>query len=177
MSKRQFQELCELHPYYKGRWGYYSEAIDMLLRREVAPADVLEIGPAMIPLVAGSQVMRLEKPSPHVMAESPTYMWDARKTPWPIGDKRYGAVVALQVWEHLDGRQREAFQEVKRVSRFAVLSFPYKWQCPHDPVHHNIAEDMIAKWTHNHTPRRMAIIPDDESPKLLRIVCSFVFDE
>ena len=176
MTEDQFQELCQLHPYYKGRWGYYSAAIEILRRGGFAAGDVLEIGPAMVPRVAGSQVMRLYKPSPHVKAPAPTYVWDARKTPWPIGDKRFAAAAALQVWEHLDGHQAQAFAELRRVARFAVLSFPYKWQCPKDPVHHNIGDEQIAAWTLNHPTVDREIVPDDEVPKLLRLVCSFSFD-
>jgi hypothetical protein len=36
MTRRQFQDSCDLHACYKGRWGYYAEAIDTLIRREVA---------------------------------------------------------------------------------------------------------------------------------------------
>jgi hypothetical protein len=176
MTRDQFLELCRQHPYYKGRWGYYSAAIEILRREGFEPADVLEIGPAMVPLVAGSQVMRLGRPSPHVRTPAPTYVWDARQTPWPIGDRRYAAAAALQVWEHLDGRQPQAFAELRRVARFAVLSFPYQWHCPNDPVHHGIGDEQIARWTMDHPMRDRQVVPDDDVPKLLRIVCSFEFD-
>ena len=175
MTHEQYLELCQQHPYYKGRWGYYSAAIEILRREGFAAPDVMEIGPAMVPLVAGSQVMRLDKPSPHVRSPAPTYVWDVRQTPWPIGDKRYAAAAALQVWEHLDGRQSAAFAELRRVARFAVLSFPYKWTCPKDPVHHGIDDARIAAWTMDHPTRDRLVVPDDDVPKLLRLVCSFEF--
>ena len=131
----------------------------------------------MVPLVAGCQVMRLDKPSPHVKVPAPTYVWDARQTPWPIGDKRYAAGAALQVWEHLDGKQAAAFAELRRVARFAVLSFPYKWNWPKDLVHHNIDDERIAQWTLNHPMKDRLVVPDDEVPKLLRLVCSFSFGD
>jgi hypothetical protein len=175
MTREQYLDLCQQHPYYKGRWGYYAAATEILEREAPAAADVLEIGPAMVPLVSGSQLMRLDKPSPHVKAAAPTYVWDVRQTPWPIGDKRYAAAAALQVWEHLDGRQPAAFAELRRVARFAVLSFPYKWNCPNDPLHHAIGDDQIAAWTLAHPMRDRLIVPDDDVPKLLRLVCSFEF--
>jgi hypothetical protein len=173
MTHEQYLDLCRQHPYYKGRWGYYSAAIEILRREGFAPGDVLEIGPAMVPLLPGSQVMRLSHPSPHVRSPAPTYVWDARKTPWPIGDGRYAAAAALQVWEHLGGRQREAFAELRRVARFAVLSFPYQWNCPNDPIHHAIGDEQIARWTMDLPMRDRVIVPDDDVPKLLRVVCSF----
>ena len=173
MTRKQFDELCKLHPYYRGRWGYYSAAMT-ILRREGC-REVLEIGPASVPLVPGSQVMQFHKASPHVRTASPTYVWDATQTPWPIGDKRYDAVVALQVWEHLQGRQQAAFAELRRVARFAVLSFPYRWKAAKTDAHHDVTDDTIATWTMGHPIKDRVLVPDDESPKLLRIVCSFAF--
>src|SRR5688572_10992156 len=122
MTHEQFLELREKHTYYKGRWGYYSAAMEILKREGYT--NVLEVGPAAVPMVPGSQIMQSPKASPHVRGEPATYLWDAGQAPWPIGNKRYDAVVALQVLEHLGDRQ-SAFREMRRVARFAVLSFPY----------------------------------------------------
>ena len=179
MTQEDFKQLCNLHPYYQGRWGYYAAAIEILRRERRTDSDghdVLEIGPAMIPLVAGCQVMQRPVVSKHVESNSPTYLWDAGQTPWPIGTKRFAAAAALQVWEHLQGRQKEAFAELRRVSRFAILSVPYRWHCPADPVHHNITDETIAGWTQNHPMRDRIVVPDDLAPKTLRLVCSFAFD-
>lgn len=175
MTRQQFDELCRLHSYYRGRWGYYSAAMSILERE--GGREVLEIGPAAVPLVPGGQVMQFHKASPHVRVASPTYVWDATKTPWPIGDKRYDAAVALQVWEHLQGKQREAFAELRRVARFAVLSFPYRWRGSKDKsaAHHDVTDETIAAWTLGHPMKDRIVVPDDESPKLLRVVCSFAF--
>ena len=59
--------------------------------------------------------------------------------------------IALQVWEHLGNKQSRAFREVMRISRSAVLSFPYDWDCPKGnanyPEHHRIDEELIGDWT------------------------------
>lgn len=175
MTREQFNELCTLHPYYRGRWGYYAAAISILERENVR--EVLEIGPALVPLVPGSQTMQFHKASPHVRVAAPTYLWDAGQTPWPIGNKRYEAAIALQVWEHLQGRQQQAFAELRRVSRFAVLSFPYKWKETKEAAHHNITDETVAAWTLHHPMKDRLVVPDDESPKLLRLVCSFAFGD
>ncbi|HEX8910839.1 MAG TPA: hypothetical protein VF796_00670 [Humisphaera sp.] len=173
MTREQYLELCQRNPYYKGRWGYYAAAADILKREGIT--NVLEVGPAAVPIVPGSQLMMSPKASPFLRGEPPTYLWDATQTPWPIGTKRYDAAVALQVLEHLGERQREAFKELKRVSRFVVLSFPYRWNAPKDPVHHNIDDAKITRWTMGAPMKDRLVIPDDESPKLLRLVCSFAF--
>ena len=80
---------------------------------------------------------------------------DIGKAPWPARDGEYDLVVALQVWEHLEGRQRQAFAEARRVGRRVLLSLPYLWQCPGD-CHHGIDDDMIFGWT-GERPAKMAV--------------------
>jgi hypothetical protein len=174
MTREQYLALCQKHPYYKGRWGYYSAAADIIKREGFT--QVLEVGPAAVPLVEGAQLMVYPKASSHVKGDPATYLWDAMQTPWPIGAKRYDAVVALQVLEHLGEKQRDAFKEMRRVARFAVLSFPYRWNTPKDPIHHNIDDTKITRWTMNLPMVDRIVVPDDESPRLLRLVCSFRFD-
>src|SRR4051812_39486596 len=176
MTHEQFLGLCRQHPYYKGRWGYYSAAMQIL--RRVGSPNVLEGGAAAVPLVPGSQVMQRPGASACVRGEHPaTYLWDAGQTPWPIGGKRYDAVVALQVMEHLGDRQAAVFREMRRVARFAVLSFPYRWQTPNDPVHHDIDDTTIVRWTLNHPMTDRLVVPDDDAPRMMRLVCSFAFGE
>lgn len=57
---------------------------------------------------------------------------NATEKPWPIANKQYDLFIALQVWERLDNKQSRAFREVMRVSRAAILSFPYLWDYPRD---------------------------------------------
>ena len=78
-------------------------------------------------------------------------------------NKEYDMFIALQVWEHLVGRQREAFNEVMRISKMAILSFPYMWNCPEDnanyPEHHMIDEKIISEWTLGVEPMKIVKIP------------------
>jgi hypothetical protein len=41
-----------------------------------------------------------------------------------VADNAYDLFVALQVFEHLGTSQREAFREVRRVARHAIISLP-----------------------------------------------------
>jgi hypothetical protein len=67
-----------------------------------------------------------------------------------IPDKYFDCFVALQVWEHLENHE-QAFNEVMRISKTAILSFPYRWTHS-DKQHNNIDESVIAKWTCNIPP-------------------------
>ena len=165
MAQEDFAQLMQLDGlYYAGRWEYYREVV-ALIRGEVV-AKVLELGPSVMPVVKDADVM--VKPEndtwrrPAVRAPR-EYLHDATVTPWPIGDREYDLFVALQVWEHLAGKQREAFAEVKRIARMAILSFPYLWDCPKDnrnyPEHHMIDERIIADWTLDLEPVQVIRIP------------------
>jgi hypothetical protein len=150
-----FQNLLtsSLGKYYEGRWAYYSEVTDIIRANEDI-SKVLELGPSFQTIVKNCDIM--VKPENDVWGRpekfvAKEYDHDATVTPWPIKDKEYDLFIALQVWEHLDGRQKEAFKEVMRISKMAILSFPYMWDCPKDnanyPEHHMIDEKIIADWT------------------------------
>ncbi len=82
-----------------------------------------------------------------------SYIQDARVTPWnKIKDKQYDMFVALQVFEHLGPKQSEIFTEIKRISKHAIISIPYLWNCPHDLEHHMVDDEKINKWTNNTKP-------------------------
>lgn len=149
--------------YYIGRWEYYKVVIDMIHRQN--PKTVLELGPGQHTIVKGCDVMLRPgddswgKP---VNAVGQTYLHDATEKPWPISDKWYDLFIALQVWEHLSNKQSRAFREAIRISKAAILSFPYLWDCPKDnanyPEHHDIDEELIADWTLNLEPKEMVRI-------------------
>lgn len=135
----EFVILQEKDPYYNGRWEYFKEVIDIIKKDQ--PQSVLELGANTFPIVKESDSMDKNPWLPRL-----TYHHDANTFPWPIKDSKYDLFIALQVWEHLGSKQKEAFKEVMRISRRAILSFPYKWNCPGD-IHHNIDERRIAEWT------------------------------
>ena len=80
-------------------------------------------------------------------AEGRRIVADATKTPWPIDDKAYDLFVALQVFEHLGTHQPEAFREVRRVARNAILSLPIDWVMA-DPrnCHHGLTHEQVLAW-------------------------------
>ena len=151
ITRSEFQRARAQHRYLKSRWDYYREAIAMAQR--LAPRRVLEIGCRHTPLFPGSD--RLD-----YMAEfKPTILHDATVVPWPIADRAYDLVIALQVWEHLGTRQREAFSELPRIARFAILSLPYKWRRRSNPSHSGIDDVVVSRWSGGLRPLETVQLP------------------
>lgn len=140
MTYSEFEELRKQDPYYrKGRWRYLKEVIGIITKESFN--SVLELGAYKQPIVHGSDIMDVHPHLPNL-----TYLHDATKIPWPVEDSKYDLFIALQVWEHLKDKQKEAFKEVIRISKMAILSFPLNWNCPGN-YHHNITEEKISEWT------------------------------
>jgi len=150
ITKEEFDNAYGKDPYLKDRWSYFSKVIEIL--NEEKPVTVLELGScggaAPFTMIKESDTFDIRKD----LYDNLTYEWDATRTPWPIENNKYDMFIALQVWEHLGQKQVEAFKEVMRISRSAILSFPYMWNCPKD-VHHMIDDKKIAEWTLNIRPK------------------------
>src|SRR4030042_4862179 len=135
------------------RWEYMSWVIEKL--KKMGAESICEAGVSRMPLNDLSYII-----------EYPDY--DLNKTPYSIKNRATGEVydspnnkifdcfVALQVWEHLD-KQEKAFREVMRISKSAILSFPYKWTSG-DMRQRKIDEKVIAKWTCDVKPETVKII-------------------
>ena len=93
---------------------------------------------------------------PHVDPAVHMTIHDATLAPWPVGDKAYDVFIALQVFEHLRDRQREAFLEVRRIARHAVISLPIDWEMD-DPTncHHRIPNERVLSWFAPIVPTRV----------------------
>lgn len=162
MSRGDFNRLKKQDSYYnERRWKYLREVIRIVKRER--PRSILELGPYKAPVVQGSDMMDRD-----VYFDNLTVQHDATQIPWPQEDKQYDMFIALQVWEHLEGKQQDAFKEVMRVSRQAILSFPYNWDCPGD-CHHGITRDTIHEWT-------LGIEPEEIIDVHRRIVYYWRFD-
>ncbi|MFH1877454.1 MAG: hypothetical protein ABH883_01425 [Candidatus Omnitrophota bacterium] len=147
LTYSEFRKVKKLDSYYRARWSYFSAALDII--KKEPHGKVLELGPRSAPLVKGSDIMDIYRHGPRI-----TYIHDAKNTPWPQRDKEYDMFIGLQVWEHLGDRQKDAFKEVMRIARSAVISFPYKRYSPED-CHHNIDEHIINEWTLGLMPERV----------------------
>ena len=170
IQKEDFLALQLQDPYYEGRGGYFAEAIDMVKRipgvDEFQPSDVLEIGPYRLPIVPGCDVMDNMSHGLPV-----THKHDASETPWPIETGRYRLMIALQVWEHLGSKQREAWQEARRVADWAVVSVPYMWPESTGLDHAHIDLLTMDRWTRQKA-RLHQLILSPLAP-LYRLVCLY----
>lgn len=122
------------------RWEYLSQAAEQL--KKIPNERVLEIGVYKMPVTTHSDVMDLT----NCDIAKTMYKQDATKTPWKIQDKAYDVVIANQVMEHLEGKQRQTWGEIARVADYAIVSIPYMWNCPQVPDHHQIGEEHIKEW-------------------------------
>ena len=155
------KEVLARGRYWAGRWPYHEAAIRMAM--SVNPHSVLEIGTKGGPAFHDSDTMGLED-SAHIahITHNCTHI------PWPGGN--WDVVMALQVWEHLEGGQRVAMAEaLRRANRAVVLSFPYMW-AGGDANHRGITDGTIAGWALDIEPTEHVII-DNPSPRYSRMVC------
>lgn len=132
------------------RWKYISRVIE--LAKEIKPRSVIE---------AGTSGIMLSKPDLTNIEQYETttdFCGDLNIVPFGISpeDSTYDLFIALQTWEHLDN-QAEAFREVMRISKAAILSFPYKWKHG-DNRHRGIDENKIAEWTCGIKPKKTELI-------------------
>ena len=156
ISYNDFKELLDSphREYYLGRWEYYKEVINIIQQTEIE--KVLELGPGFLPIVKEADVMLSPEEDHFGRPEHITgkiIVHDATIKPWPIPDKQYDLLIALQVWEHLDNKQTRAFREVQRISKRAILSFPFEWiggkEKPSHRAHRGIDKELIDDWTLN----------------------------
>ena len=157
LTEPEFDEMAARFPYYKGRWGYMSAALaqaSTLIRRH-GVRTALELGAPVRPILVGADVMDI-KARPELDPSVPMTIHDATQAPWPVGDKAYDLFLALQVFEHLRDRQPEAFREVRRVARHAIISLPIDWEMD-DPknCHHRIPEERVLSWFAPVVPTRV----------------------
>ena len=113
------------------------------------------------------------KSAPGLRAEGRRISHDATLVPWPVEDKAYDLFVAFQVFEHLGVHQAEAFLEVRRVARHAILSLPIDWVMA-DPTncHHLVSEQTVLGWFAPVVPTRIAVGNPGHRKRLL-----FVFED
>ena len=157
LTRPEFAQIAAAFPYYNGRWGYMSAALgqaSMLIQRHHL-TTALELGAPVRPIIVGADVMDI-KARPELDPTIPITIHNATQAPWPVEDKAYDLFVALQVFEHLRDRQREAFLEVRRVARHAIISLPIDWEMA-DPrnCHHRISNERALSWFAPISPTRV----------------------
>lgn len=141
------------------RWKYSEIVVNEL--KKINPKTAIEMGTNKMSLMSFSDsiALEIETVDPDNL-NNRNYIFDATKTPWDIPDKEYDVFVALQVLEHLGPNQPLVFEEIKRISKYCIISLPYKWDCPEDVEHHMIDDDKIKEWTLGYTPYHSEVISE-----------------
>lgn len=171
LKNHEIVALGAAEPYYRPRRVYLSAAgdvaRDLIERRGLRSA--LELGPHLRPLIVGADVMDVVDRSA-LQAEGRRVIHDATVAPWPFADKSYDLFVALQVFEHLGDRQPEAFREVRRIARNAVVSLPIDWVMA-DPAncHHRLSNERALSWFAPVVPTRIVVGNGGHRKRLLYV--------
>ena len=135
------------------RWQYMSKVID--IAKEICPyGAIIEAGASGIPLNDRSYLFDYPK---HDLNVTPYKIYFSDDMVDNIPNKSFDLFIALQTWEHLD-KQQDAFREVMRISKAAILSFPYKWGKGHDKRHTGIDDKKISEWTCGVKPVKTMLI-------------------
>jgi len=152
---------------WEGRWKYMHPVIKEI--PSLKPVSIVQLGNNFKILELGAYKINLTNISDNMDLEydfidpdnrnNKMYIQDAINLPWNIENKYYDVFIALQVFEHFENeKQSEVFKEVMRVSKNAILSFPYKWNKPDDLIHHMIDDYTIKRWTNGVTPEKVIYI-------------------
>ena len=150
-TKQDYLDQVERDSYFAGRWEYFRAVYDIVAGME--PDTILEAGTNGYPLFQGSSTVDV--------VEGRANMTFDLTQPWPLTDGSMDLFIALQVWEHLEGKQLQATREMMRVCRRAILSMPYCWTDPADTTHYMLTDAEFAEW--GLRPTRRLLIPGDRA--------------
>lgn len=170
----EFAELTRTYPYYERRWKYTSIALAQAagLIRDRQLATALELGVHIQPVIVGADALDITA-RPELRDDVHMTVHDATIRPWPFDDKQYDLFMGLQVFEHLKDQQPQAFLEVRRIARHAIISLPIDW-VKKDPnnCHHQISEERVLSWFAPIVPTRVV---EGSGGRFRRLV--FVFED
>lgn len=127
------------------RWDYHYRIIELIKAARIKDSKkVLEMGTMGVSCVKGSDTIDYEERW-DFEGKNPTYVHDARITPWPIENKKYDVFVALRVFQHLVPTQPQAIKEAFRIAKKVVLIIPEKYENPIIPDSKGVSyKDFVA---------------------------------
>lgn len=142
------------------RWAYHRLSIEWAKELGLtSPERVLEMGPMGVTIVNGAKTVDYDASKNNrdwlIEGYRPTYLLDARKTPWPFGDKEFDLIVALRIFHHLVPNQRAAFHEARRTSKALILVVPGKSIHPRG----GIDRDQLVAWNDGVPPLKEEHFP------------------
>jgi len=141
------------------RWEYMSKVIEW--GKELNPLSVLELGTYGLSLCKASETMDIHKDK-----YTPTYLHDATIIPWPV-NRKYDLFIALQVFEHLDNKQKDIFTELKKLCKYVIISIPYKWKGD-SKSHDGLDERTLMEWS-NKQPIKKHIVGKGNKSRMIAL--------
>ena len=136
------------------RWLRYMEVMKRI--HQIKPDKVLEMNPLLLTAARNSDILcESVHESIGVRSDLATKVITHNPTqiPWPIEDKSYDLFICLQGFECLTNKQAEVFQEIKRISKHAMIGFPEQRYCPMYsdlcPERNAVDSETILKWAGN----------------------------
>jgi hypothetical protein len=164
---------------YNIRWSYYSIVFDMLNNEVDTINTSIEVGSEGFLMIKDSEVFQGDLRNLNFRDQISRGELETKQPRWPFEDKQFDMFIALEVWEHLwninmpveviskkkygavkrmekygverPNPQASVFKEVMRVSKNAILSFPYMWgehnSCTSANPHYQIDREIIKGWT------------------------------
>lgn len=141
----------------KKRWAYYEPTIQIC--KNLNPKTVLEAGTMGIKIFEESEVIDYKYTSKYEPIDC-TYLHNMKEFPWPI-DKTYDLFIATRVFQHLLHKQKECFQEAKRISRNILLAIPIKKET--NIPKKIISMDEVIDWNNGIKPTKIIAVPYDNT--------------
>lgn len=159
LTKENFNTFVDLYAkkfpkdmhWNANRWEYHKVAVEIC--KEYSAQKILELGTMGIKIFEGSDEMDFDVEAGWRI-EKPTYLHDAKLTPWPIENKSYDFFVALRVFHHLTPFQGICFQEARRIARNIVIVTPENYQVTHLNSK-GIKQSEVVDWNMGKEPTRI----------------------
>lgn len=157
LTREKFDALTlkynQTHPHAShwnpNRWVYHELAANCLSK--INPQSVLEIGTMGIKVFDSSITMDYDVGAGWI-ADKPDVEHNAKEIPWPFLNRQFDCIIALRVFHHLHPKQRECFNEAKRVAKNVILVIPDSYQETHIGSKAIQLIDLI-DWNHGIPPK------------------------
>lgn len=106
------------------RWDYFGRVVNLVKALDLTDSSkILEMGTMGITCVKDIHTIDYAEKW-DFEGKRPTYLHDARQTPWPIENKDYDLFIALRVYQHLAPVQKECIREAMRISKKVIIVVP-----------------------------------------------------
>lgn len=128
LTEQEFNRITNGIKYWNNRWNYIGHVVNIVNTLQFN--NSIEVGTNGVAIISDSLKIESEN------------QFDLDSDNYPFNTDLF---IALQVFEHLK-YPAKAFENVKKTCKQAIISLPFEWICPADPMHHMITKDKILSW-------------------------------